>query len=233
MNTIDLRAIECPLSGETGIVLSDMRICSDNISAATTGILVAHDIIEHQQGAEKIGGIGDELIALGAVAHTRGQWGDMQRDGRQMYAAHETLAFDVANLATYYFEGVPIREQLKPLDSGLVVLESFIDDVIEEAREMIPDELLDSYDIHVTPSELEDYLRACKTLMQHGAVMCQKRFNNSDFESNSTFWRLADELDKVTDRDLYVDELFRVRYDQHTVVVQEEYEFLEYDEQYA
>lgn len=43
----------------------------DRTDGSTSGMLIAHDILEHVNGPEAIGSIEDELEALGAVAFTR------------------------------------------------------------------------------------------------------------------------------------------------------------------
>jgi hypothetical protein len=87
MRTITLEAIECPTTGETGFSVAGASV-ADDYMAATNGALMAHDLLEHLNGFDEIGGIGDELEALGAAWYVRGAR-SVTEDG---------LAGDVANL---------------------------------------------------------------------------------------------------------------------------------------
>ena len=55
----------CPTSGEIGFRLKEQLINDAITLDAGTGELMAHDLIEHINGVESIGGIADELEAFG------------------------------------------------------------------------------------------------------------------------------------------------------------------------
>jgi hypothetical protein len=65
------------MSGELGLYVSGMSTSeSDDISFDTgDGFLLAHDIVEHVNGIQAVGSVGDELMALGALWYVRGDWG--------------------------------------------------------------------------------------------------------------------------------------------------------------
>lgn len=68
--------VKCSISGELGF----LRDGCDNgyIRASFDPYTLTHDLIEHVNGAEPMGGIEDEIEAIGAAWFTRGQWGNYQ-----------------------------------------------------------------------------------------------------------------------------------------------------------
>lgn len=72
--------LEDPSYGHMGYSYRQRRYKLDRggINVATSGKLVAHDLLEHPNIAI-IGSIGDELEALGGVLYMRGQFGDISR----------------------------------------------------------------------------------------------------------------------------------------------------------
>jgi len=74
-------------------------------NAATDGVVIAHDLLEHVNGVERIGSIDDELEALGAVWYVRGQFGELRRDGiGSYYSTHENIAADVVHMFREHVE---------------------------------------------------------------------------------------------------------------------------------
>ena len=67
-------------TGDSGWVVAELTEMEEQPSVAYGGPLIAHDIIEHVNGIESIGGIGEELQAMGGVWNTRGQFGDISRN---------------------------------------------------------------------------------------------------------------------------------------------------------
>lgn len=101
MPYVRLEAKTCQNSGKLGLFVAGMK--SGFLDAATTGDLVAHDILEHQNGTRSIGGICDELEALGGVWFVRGQHGYLRDNSN--YTPQEDLAGDVAHLFSYVNAG--------------------------------------------------------------------------------------------------------------------------------
>jgi hypothetical protein len=91
--------------GEMGWVVEELAEMEEQPSVARDGYLIAHDIVEHVNGIEAIGGIGEELQAMGGVWNTRGQWGDIRRGRYQNTDPHEALANDFQNMAIRYLNG--------------------------------------------------------------------------------------------------------------------------------
>lgn len=65
--------------------------------ASRDGVLIAHDIVEHQNGLDAIGCVADELQALGSVWHIRGQHGFPEQ--RSYFSPEYSLATDIAKCA--------------------------------------------------------------------------------------------------------------------------------------
>jgi hypothetical protein len=59
------------------------------------GTVIAHDIVEHCHGADRLESINDELEALGAIWHSRGRWGDI---GNMVLSSEETLGNEIYDL---------------------------------------------------------------------------------------------------------------------------------------
>jgi len=184
MKTIKLIVAEDKETGELGFMLEGTPIIQYPM-VATEGLLVAHDIIEHQQGAGSIGSIGDELIALGGVWFTRGQYGDISRDGRgSVYSPEQNLASDLVNMGCMFNYGTPLRETIKNTHKTRHD-EAFIE-IINIAKKDIKDEI-DAEDIN--QSRLDEYFNACLHLMRTGYRKAAKRFKGY-MEANNIFWNI-------------------------------------------
>ncbi|MCG7348844.1 hypothetical protein [Sphingomonas sp. ACRSK] len=101
--TITLVAVEDEYDSEPGLAPKGMDTKFEGFMAARSGFLVAHDVLEHLNGCEAIGGVPDELEALGALWQVRGRHGDMLNKDRfvgSAYTAEEHVAFDISRMAT-------------------------------------------------------------------------------------------------------------------------------------
>jgi len=81
MRHLILNARNCPTTGELGLIPRGITM-GEGYVAATEGELIAHDILEHQNGLSAIGSVDDELEALGGLYFVRGWSGQLRRDGR-------------------------------------------------------------------------------------------------------------------------------------------------------
>lgn len=96
MPSVKLRIIDDEQGSGMGWVLADMgEAVEGEPTAAYDGRLVAHDVLEHQNGPEAVGGIADEIEALGGAYFIRGVTGRL--DSR-FVGAVESLAFDVGRM---------------------------------------------------------------------------------------------------------------------------------------
>jgi hypothetical protein len=215
MRNLRLRAIEDEEFGHIGLkFVVPHKLCTGRFTIAN-GLQLAHDIIEHQQGHQKIGSIGDEMVALGGICYTRGQWGDISRDGSgAAYSVEENIASDLHGMmANLYFEnGVPFRQKLvKSRDEDP---SGFVDAVIECARENWSDryerwELMDDVP---NQEQIDTYLEDCRTFMLHGSKLAARRFG-SGILANDMFWEIQNKTDNLIKSIEYEGQEFLLGYD--------------------
>jgi len=163
------------------------KFCNGRFSAQD-GIILAHDIVEHQQGPAKIGTIGDEMIALGGVCLARGMWGDLRRDIKNtVFTPAQNIAGDIINMSELYFlQNIPFRQKL--VKSRCEDQSDLVDDVIEEAREALKLEDYWEYEDHIpTQDKLDSYLEDCRTYMLHGVKLAIRRFGSGHL-AYDVFW---------------------------------------------
>src|SRR5262245_30758159 len=78
----------------------------DETTNAGAGLQIAHDLLEHVNGQDQIGGITDELEALGAIWLWRGQFGVLRKDGAgSAYTVHENIAADITRMFADHVRG--------------------------------------------------------------------------------------------------------------------------------
>lgn len=70
----------------------------DGLTASREGALIAHDILEHQNGCKEIGSVWDELEALGALYQVRGRHGDLMTKNGGYHSVETNLASDVTRM---------------------------------------------------------------------------------------------------------------------------------------
>lgn len=221
MRYLKFEAVEDQEFGGLGLVnVTDRHKLCNGMFTAQTGLILAHDIIEHQQGFSKIGSIGDEMLALGGVVFTRADWSDLSRNGSgSRHTPAEHLASDVVNMGRMFLQsGVPFRQKLQTtrLDS----FEILINDTIECAREAIRDELDD--DESVSQHDIDTYLEGCRILMLRGTYLANKRFN-SQAHANTLFWDIENAANCCIEHLEYVGQRFRLGYEWGNVVMEECY----------
>lgn len=181
MTYVRLKAIICENSGELGLCLDGMKM--GYIDAATSGELVAHDIIEHQNGAKSIGGICDELEALGGVWFARGQHGYLRPGSR--HAPQEDLASDVMNLLSYVNNGC--RLERKYSYTHRHDYDEEFEYIIELARK-------DARDCDEPFSE--EYGKIVLHALRTGFRKASRRFE-SGFAANRMFWHISEAVNSL------------------------------------
>ena len=195
----------------------------DTPMVANEGLLIAHDLLEHQQGLSKIGSLGDELIALGGVWYVRGQWGDMRRDrSGSMYTPEQSIASDVYNMFEIYARGVPLRVKVPSNKAG--DHEDAINTIISIARQSIVREYADNTGETLDYKKLHEYLDQAQRLLRVGIRMARKRYNGEALMANSMFWRIAEAVDKVAKWCDYEGQRFELKYDYNRATCNEVFE---------
>lgn len=214
MRNLRLRAVEDDEFGSLGLkFVIPHKLCTGRFTIQS-GLLLAHDVIEHQQGTQKIGSIGDEMIALGGICYTRGQWGEISRDGvGGAYSVEENIASDLhGQMANLYFENnVPFRAKLvKSRDEDP---SGFVDGVIECARENWSNRY-ERWDVdqNLHQEQIDTYLEACRTFMLHGSKLANRRFG-SGILANDLFWQIERETDGLIKSMEYEGQEFTLGYD--------------------
>ena len=155
-------------------------------------LLLAHDVLEHQQGTGKIGSIGDEMIALGGICFTRGQFGELRRDRiGSAYSPEESSSHDITYMAEIFFEqNVPFRQKLVRSKNDDPT--GCVDNVIECARA----NWNKTCDFNVSIEERDTYLESCRLLLTQGALMAERRFESAGL-ANEMFWVMEKATDSV------------------------------------
>ncbi len=227
MRYVTLVAVDDPHS-ELGLKIEGVPEI-DYPMAANEGLLIAHDLLEHQQGVSKIGTIGDELIACGGIWYVRGQHGEIRRDGMgSMYGPEENLAGDVSNMGRMYVQGcmlhskVPERKPACEADEGIrEILRYSAKGMIDEFRAC--DETL----CHEERKRMAKYLRMSEILMRKGYNMAKRRFERGEhgrYYANSMFWEIAEAVDPYCNNLDYAGQRFRLCYGGSEARCQEIYE---------
>lgn len=189
-----LRTVEDQELGGLGLKFVNTRKFCNGMFTIKDGTLLAHDVLEHQQGINSIGSIGDEMLALGGICYTRGQWGILNHDGRgSHYSIEENIAADILHMARLYFEDrVPFRQKLTRSRKDDPTNQ--VDNVIEAAR----DGWETRADFNGDPpsaDKRDTYLETCRVYMLHGAKLADRRFG-SGILANQMFW----EIHRVTNK---------------------------------
>ena len=192
MKTVILTAREDEDSGELGYCLDDLE-AGISFSTTTEGLIIAHDLIEHQNGIAAIGPIDDEMEALGAIWFVRGCLGELRRDHvGSMHSIEENIASDFARMCRDFLWN---DERLNPPVTRALDEDETFREIISiakrEARgEIEPDEAREHAD------RIRQFWAACLPFMRIGYRKARKRFGDS-YTANRQFWAIADALDPL------------------------------------
>lgn len=216
MRYVTLVSVNDQSTGELGLKVEGVPEI-DYPMAAMEGLLIAHDILEHQQGVSKIGTIGDELLALGGIWYVRGQHADLRRDGRgSMYNSHENVASDLANMGRMYVQGCMLHSKV-PSKLPACDADDDIRDILRYgAKEMVDEFRACSETLcHEERKRMGKYLRMSEILMRKGYNMARRRFErgeHSRYYANSLFWKIAEAVDPYCKHIEYEGQQFRLSY---------------------
>lgn len=159
----------------------------EGMMADREGGLVAHDVLEHQNGIAEIGSVWDELEALGGIWQVRGRHGDLQQSHGWAFSPAENVASDVTRMFSEWLcEGHP------PGGFKVGALPHLYDDdfqeIVDIARRHIWQECNDmgrgeeGEDEHGWTPELhaalEDYLKLALHRMRAGFRKAERRFGD-------------------------------------------------------
>ena len=210
MPTHILRAIRDPEIGDLGLVCVGLPDMDGKPVVDLDGTGIAHDLIEHVNGLSAIGGVGDELEALGAMWYTRGQHGDLWGDRRESrYSAEENIAADVERMArdyNYYPEfGRPI-----PRTRSSMYDEAF-QKIISLAKRDVDAEI-NSEDIDLV--HLNRYFSEAIHFLRAGYGKAVRKYERRGrFYANNRFWEIADAVRPFAKRCDFEGQEFKLTYD--------------------
>jgi hypothetical protein len=212
MKTVKLIVREDRETGELGIMVEGTPVINYPM-VALEGMLVAHDLLEHVNGVESIGSIGDELEALGGVWYIRGQHYDIRRGTPSIYTPHESLAADLINMGRMYIEGgVSLRVPVPNNKAGDQEID--FQDIVALARKDLYSECEDyiaQYGMSNYLDKRNEYLDAALKLMRQGFRKARKKYD--DVAANSLFWEIAEAMGKIINIIAWEGQEFILQYD--------------------
>ena len=196
--TVILECIEDPCTGELGLILEKSKSSLYSIESCDPitgdGILIAHDLMEHVGGIENIGGIGEEIEALGAVWFVRG-WTGTLREGRQVYHSPEVdLASD---LSRFFINGYGFGKLTPKTSTGRDDdnFDEIIKEIISETRNQINAELEYQDDL---PSAwtINEYLQDAVHFLRTGYRKARTKYKREErWGVYNQFQNIAKEID--------------------------------------
>lgn len=196
MRYLRIRVIQDEMTGELGFNLINNGMPNNGSEVvAGQGLIIAHDILEHQHGLKKIGTLEDELIALGGVIYIRGTTGELSNG---FNSVEDNIASDLTRMFRYSLYN-PTFTGKKYYPKRL--LEGYEYDIIKDSiqkarRDLILDEYED-YESKGMSREIQQYLCWCKHLMLYGLYKAEKRFGN-EYEALHTFKQIQHVVDSHT-----------------------------------
>lgn len=195
MTTITLVSFRDESSGQIGLGIESMPR-DETTNAATDGALLAHDLIEHVNGPEYIGTISDEFEALGALWYTRGQHGQIFRDGSgSRYSPEQNIGFDVVRMFRDHVYGAHVNDakRTRPCDADA----AFVDVLTFAASSYLSE--FDPEDEGKARDAWPAYREACLAGLRTGY---RKAFNRWEkrgrYAAHSQFWAIADAVQPFT-----------------------------------
>jgi hypothetical protein len=198
MHVVTLEAFRDESTGELGLGIVGMPR-DETTNAAGEGLLIAHDLIEHVNGAERIGSIDDELEALGAIWYVRGQHGELNRTGAgSRYSIEKNIASDVVRMFRDHLLGSQWVDyanlnRTRPCDADealLCVLEHAERDYIGEFND-------DAEERRQARDAWPKYRRLALHRMRTGYRKARRKWEpRGRYAANSQFWAIAEAVDK-------------------------------------
>lgn len=206
--TVKFEVIECQVTGGIGLAFAGKQVHEDYIAVAQ-GFVLAHDLVEHPNGIENIGGVGDELEATGSIWYTRGQHHDMQRPDRGIYSPEESLAYEILENFRYWLQRGHEFDMPVPRSKPCVYDES-IREILRLGVKLIrsgEDDLWDDEE-SLKVKDIAIFISACKHFMRSGIVKQQARFPLHQFEANNEFWNVQEAVEPFASRLEYAGQTF-------------------------
>jgi hypothetical protein len=192
----------------------------DGLSASREGGLVAHDILEHQNGPYNIGAVWDELEALGALYQVRGRHGDLLNKQRSYHSVAVNVASDVTRMfREWYYDPEP-----GPGSPMAGTQSSSYDDAFREILQIaardIPGEMYSGDDNSEAVAAIPVYLGLAMRRMRIGFRKAQRRFGTG-YEGAQAFRLIRDTVTRSMPMVEVEGQEFMLCYDAHSARMQE------------
>jgi len=233
MRYVRLVAVEDEYDNTPGLAIKGCRTDYEGFMAARDGNLIAHDLIEHQNGLENMGPVWDELQALGGIWHTRGRWGQMLTK----YGSHFTPDYHIgASIqqmhGDHMLNGYHHFHDWDLLGPKLNTYEHLYDEdfllCIEQARGLIEGERKSHCEC---PDDHEYYTAARDAILaaslhhlRTGFRKAERRFGGYDFKSHDTYRRIQDAVNGVVKMVDFEGQEFLLGYSSYEATISEVYE---------
>lgn len=193
---------ECLETGELGFYVHGTPR-THGMFTGTSGVLVAHDLIEHVNGLGMIGSVGDELMALGAIWKVRGQWGDVVRgEVGSALSSEQHIAGEIPELYGHFHRGVPMRMEAPPTEGEKFLYEVW-DAIADEAIKMVRGDW--TTDDEYSFETWEEFLSLGRHLFVAGGVKLEEIWGTNALAANSQFWSIHDEVEGHLQEGFYVE----------------------------
>lgn len=197
---------------EVGLVLADAPL---HLNPGNQGRLLAHDLLEHQNGVRSIGSIADEIEAMGACWFVRGQTSTMSQAYGQYRRPEEDIAYELNKLFDLHLNGVPLRSTVNNTYSH--EQDEVFDEIIRFSKH-----LMDSSHKRKHSTVLSDYCREAKHLLRSGMRKAEKRFEDP-MTASRQFWAIADAIDSSIKHGVEEYQEFRLLYGKGKAYFEEMY----------
>jgi hypothetical protein len=201
--------------GELGMILKDINMFNTPM-VSHEGLLIAHDLLEHQNGLQAIGSIDDEIEALGGCWFVRGETGVLRQGSH--YGPEESLSSDIMNLGTYFCRGINFKTPVP--NTYRCEVDDNLQEIVELGIKSLKSELsysddkLDYDRINLFKSACLHYLRA--------GYRKAKRKHKSTYQVNNIFNNIARTVDESVQID-YEGQEYILHYDNRRAYCEENY----------
>lgn len=217
MRALTLIAASDEYDNKPGLMIKTNKGYYGAMAERQDGILIAHDIVEHQNGIDSIGPIWDELQALGGIWHARGRWGDMMK--QSMHSCAVNAASDLTRMARDLAYSDSWFDQMgRDIVTRAHDHDDDFKEIIEIARHDIPAELDDDCAL-----DIDRYLQQSLSHMRIGFRKCNKRFGDR-FASNKQMRAIAKEVARAVQWIDYEGQEFRLLWGNGECCIREIYD---------
>lgn len=208
MGTYKLNTIIDQQTGELGLVLDgiDLSLNDYHPIVTTEGILIAHDILEHND-ISKIGRIDQELEALGATWLIRGQYGNLTKQ-YSYYSPNESIAQDILRMFVDYVN------YDKSINHNIKKIRKINDsDIMEMLQYCTPSKLIKYCECegitNININTAIEYNKLAYYYLHVGMQKAKKRYNNNFIKINYEFWEIVDLINNNV-KNLYEGETYKL-----------------------